>query len=192
MNILCIATRDGKRVAINTTMAMATTKRRMTTLPKAIHPPANAFIVASLLPTRNIVTWTLRTMPMLLFSSVVSGQQGQDVGIRSNITPGNASFPLFSSERSTIVTNQAMGARCAVSADFDGDGRMGESFWRVVVILVYFSAISFCSFWAALSFFDVVGFIICFAISSCSGSSISVLFRGHSLCTEGGIWRHFG
>jgi len=29
---------------------------------------------------------------------------------------------LFTTNNRTIVTNQAMGARCAVSADFDGDG----------------------------------------------------------------------
>ena len=29
---------------------------------------------------------------------------------------------VFSTDRRTIVTNQAMGARCAVAADFDGDG----------------------------------------------------------------------
>lgn len=34
---------------------------------------------------------------------------------------------LFSASRSVVVTNQAMGARCAVPADFDGDGRLGES-----------------------------------------------------------------
>lgn len=31
---------------------------------------------------------------------------------------------IFNSEERIIVTNQAMGARCAVAADFDGDGRM--------------------------------------------------------------------
>ena len=30
--------------------------------------------------------------------------------------------PLFTKTNRVIVTNQAMGARCAVSADFDGDG----------------------------------------------------------------------
>lgn len=34
---------------------------------------------------------------------------------------GNA---IFDVERRVVVTNQAMGARCAVAADFDGDGRM--------------------------------------------------------------------
>lgn len=34
---------------------------------------------------------------------------------------------LFSAERSVIVTDHAMGARCAVSADFDGDGYPGKS-----------------------------------------------------------------
>lgn len=37
------------------------------------------------------------------------------------------STALFSTSQSTIVTNQAMGARCAVSADFDGDGRLGKN-----------------------------------------------------------------
>ena len=31
---------------------------------------------------------------------------------------------IFNSEERIIVTNQALGARCAVAADFDGDGRM--------------------------------------------------------------------
>ena len=30
---------------------------------------------------------------------------------------------LLSSKRRVVVTQQAMGARCAVAADFDGDGR---------------------------------------------------------------------
>lgn len=31
---------------------------------------------------------------------------------------------LLSSKRRVVVTQQAMGARCAVAADFDGDGRV--------------------------------------------------------------------
>ena len=44
------------------------------------------------------------------------------------------STALFSTSQSTIVTNQAMGARCAVSADFDGDGRLGKNDIHVTFI----------------------------------------------------------
>lgn len=40
--------------------------------------------------------------------------EGSDVG----------NSAIFDAERRVIATNQAMGARCAVAADFDGDGRM--------------------------------------------------------------------
>jgi hypothetical protein len=33
---------------------------------------------------------------------------------------------VFTAERNTLVTNQAINARCALAADLDGDGRLGE------------------------------------------------------------------
>ena len=39
-------------------------------------------------------------------------------------TAGADSNTLFTTDRRTIVTDQAMGARCAVAADFDGDGML--------------------------------------------------------------------
>ena len=62
--------------------------------------------------------------------SVVVDVSGQQQGNTNN--NGNAdnevinNNPIFSADRKTIVTNQAMGARCAVSADFDGDGLLGK------------------------------------------------------------------
>ena len=59
----------------------------------------------------------------------VSGQQqgnttNTDTADYGEVNSNNK--PIFSADRKTIVTNQAMGARCAVSADFDGDGLLGK------------------------------------------------------------------
>ncbi len=44
------------------------------------------------------------------------------IAIASAQSEPNYPNNLFTTDNRTIVTNQAMGARCAVSADFDGDG----------------------------------------------------------------------
>lgn len=64
--------------------------------------------------------------------SVVVDASGQQQGNTTNTDTAdddevnNNNKPIFSADRKTIVTNQAMGARCAVSADFDGDGLLGK------------------------------------------------------------------
>ena len=52
-----------------------------------------------------------------LFSSILIATQSS-----AQNEPNYPNNKLFTTNNRTIVTNQAMGARCAVSADFDGDG----------------------------------------------------------------------
>ena len=53
---------------------------------------------------------------------VVAGEEEEEEENNNNTLP--KSQDVFDVERRVVVTNQAMGARCAVAADFDGDGRM--------------------------------------------------------------------
>jgi hypothetical protein len=43
--------------------------------------------------------------------------------LRGSTAQNATATSLLSSNRRVVVTQQAMGARCAVAADFDGDGR---------------------------------------------------------------------
>ncbi len=110
-------------------MAAVTGGRRRIPLSTHFRPPAGGHNTTSLSPAQKITKLASITTTLLVFPSLVSSQQDEYTGSGSHATSSNAVLlPLFSAERSTIVTNQAMGARCAVSADFDGDGRLGESF----------------------------------------------------------------
>ena len=65
----------------------------------------------ALLPLSLFLVYSLSTM-----TTITNAQQQQEDD--SSTYPDN----LFTKTNREIVTNQAMGARCAVSADFDGDG----------------------------------------------------------------------
>ena len=54
---------------------------------------------------------------------MVRAQKVNETAVPStNTTQDGTNSIIFNASDSVIVTNQAMGARCAVSADFDGDG----------------------------------------------------------------------
>lgn len=44
--------------------------------------------------------------------------------VSRNCLAGNSTGGVFAAQKRLVVTDQAMGARCAVAADFDGDGLM--------------------------------------------------------------------